>query len=72
MQYKKTKKGLSALLRELSDDDDDAAAATNTGPAIPEDPNRPWLRPYRAYMDAFEQVPDDWSAITWWGVSVLF
>jgi len=61
-------KGLHALLRELSDDEDDAMA--DTGPDVPDDPQRPWLRDYRAYMDVLEQVPDGWTAIQWWGVSV--
>jgi hypothetical protein len=66
-QSKKSKKGLRALLRELSDDEDENA---NTGPDVAEDPNRPWFRPFRAFMDAIEQVPDGWSAVKWWGVSV--
>jgi hypothetical protein len=58
------------LLRELSDEDENAASA-NTGPDIPEDPKRPWLRSFRAYLNVVEQVPDGWSAVKWWGVSVL-
>jgi hypothetical protein len=64
---KKSKKGLRALLRELSDDEDETA---NTGADVPDDPKRPWLRDFRAFMDAVEQVPDGWSAVKWWGVSV--
>jgi hypothetical protein len=64
---KKAKRGLSALLRELSDDEDGIAEA---GPDVLEDPDRPWSRYFRAYMDILEQVPDGWSAIKWWGVSV--
>jgi hypothetical protein len=63
---KKSKKGLHALLRKLSDDED---ALANTAPDVWEDPDRPWSRYYRAYVDALEQVPDGWSAIKWWGVS---
>jgi hypothetical protein len=37
---------------------------------ISEDPDQPWLQYYQAYMDINEQVPDGWSAIKWWGVSV--
>jgi hypothetical protein len=66
-QSKKSKKGLHALLRELSDDEDEIATS---GHDVPEDPNRPWLRHFCAYMDAIEQVPDGWSAVKWWGVSV--
>jgi hypothetical protein len=62
----KKRKGLHVLLRELSDDEE---ADVNTD--LPEDPNRPWLRAFREYMDAVEQVPDGWSAIKWWGVSIL-
>jgi hypothetical protein len=64
---KKSKKGLHALLRELSDDEDNP---TNTAPDDSEDPDWPWSRYFRAYMDVLEQVPDGWSAIKWWGVSV--
>ena len=65
---KKSKKGLRALLRELSDDEDETV---NLGDNIPKDPNWPWLRHFRAFMDAVEQVPDGWSAVQWWGVRVL-
>lgn len=64
---KKTKGGLRALLRELSDDEDNT---TDSPPGISEDPDRPWSQPFSAYMDAIEQVPDGWSAIQWWGVCV--
>jgi hypothetical protein len=60
-------KGLQALLRELSDDED---TMMDTGLDVPDDPQRPWLRDYRAYMDVPEQVPEGWSAIQWWGVSI--
>lgn len=59
-------KGIHALLRELSDDEDDALGDTMD---VPDDPQRPWLRDFRAYMDVPEQVPDGWTAIQWWGVS---
>jgi hypothetical protein len=59
------------LLRELSDDDDLEEATGNTGLNMPDDPQRPWLCDYHAYMDMFEQVLDGWNAIQWWGVSVL-
>ena len=62
---KKTKGGLRALLRELSDDEDNV---TDSPPGILEDPDRPWSKHFSAYMDAIEQVPDGWSAIKWWGV----
>jgi hypothetical protein len=58
---------LSTLLRELSDDEGDAC--TDIHPAEPEDPNRPWLRDFRAYLDVCEHVPDGWTTIAWWGVS---
>jgi hypothetical protein len=41
-----------------------------TGLDVPKDPKRPWLRDYHAYMDVHEQMPDGWTAIQWWGVSV--
>jgi hAT family C-terminal dimerisation region len=56
------------LLRELSDDEEDAA--TDTGLDVPDDPQRPWLRDYHAYVDVLEQVPEGWTAIQWWGVSI--
>jgi hypothetical protein len=64
------KKGLHTLLHEVSDNDNDATAAS-AGPNIPEDPYWPWLRSFQAYLDVVEQVPDGWSAVKWWGVSVL-
>jgi hypothetical protein len=42
---------------------------TDAGTSVPEDPERPWLRDFRSYLDAVEQVPDGCSAIKWWGVS---
>jgi hypothetical protein len=59
-------KGLRTLLRELSDDEDEME---DTGTAVPDDPRRPWLRDYRAYLDVLEQVPEGWTVIQWWGVS---
>ena len=62
-------KGLHVLLRELSDDEDDMIM--DTGLDVPDDPQRPWLRDYHAYMDVPEQVREGWSAIQWWGVSLV-
>jgi hypothetical protein len=59
-------KGLRALLQELSDDEDEME---DTGTAVPDDPRRPWLRDYCAYLDVLEQVPEGWTVIQWWGVS---
>ncbi|HWS83115.1 MAG TPA: hypothetical protein VN207_02530 [Ktedonobacteraceae bacterium] len=61
-------KSLHTLLRELSDDDEDTMA--DTGTDVPDDPQRPWLRDYRVYIDVPEQVQEGWTAIQWWGVSV--
>jgi hypothetical protein len=61
-------KGLRVLLRELSDDEEDAAI--DTGLDVPDDPQRPWVRDFRAYVDVLEQVPEGWTAIRWWGVSI--
>ena len=44
--------------------------AADTGPDVPNDPQWPWLHDYHAYVDVLEQVPDDWTAIQWWGVSI--
>ena len=63
-------KGLHVLLRELSDDEEDAAVDTGTGVDIPHDPQRPWFHDFCAYMDVPEQVPEGWTAIKWWGVSL--
>ena len=68
MKSKKPKKGLCALLRELSDDEENTIDAPCD---VSEDSDRPWLRYFQAYMDINEQVPEGWSAIKWWGVSVL-
>jgi hypothetical protein len=64
-------KGLNALLRELSDDEEDTVTRMDTGLLVPDDPQRPWLRDYHAYVDVLDQVPEGWSAIQWWGVSIL-
>ena len=66
MQSRKNK-GLQALLRELSNDED---TMMDTGLDVPDNPQRPWLHDYHVYMDVPEQVPEGWSAIQWWGVSV--
>ena len=42
----------------------------DTGTDVPDDPQRPWLRDYRVYIDVPEQVQEGWTAIQWWGVSV--
>ena len=54
---------MRALLRELSDNEDDIIA--RAGVDIPQDSQQPWLHDYCSYMDAFEQVPEDWSTIQW-------
>ena len=64
-------KGLHVLLRELSDDEDNASSMINNGSDVPDDPQRPWLCDYHAYMDVPEQVRENWSAIQWWGVSLI-
>jgi hypothetical protein len=61
-------KGLRVLLRELSDDEDDAVM--DTGLNVPIDPQCPWLRDFRAYVDVHERVPEGWTSIQWWGVSI--
>ena len=64
------RKGLHALLRELSDDEEDVA---DIGVDVPDDPQRPWYRDFCAYMDTIhEQVPEAWTAIQWWGVSKYY
>jgi hypothetical protein len=65
---RKTNKKLHVLLRELSDDEE---MATDAGTDVPEDPNRPWLRDFRSYLDVVEQVPEGCSTIRWWGVSIF-
>ena len=67
MQPKPTKK-INALLRELSDNEDITA---EDGTGVPEDPKSPWLTHFQKYIDVIEQVPDDCSAIGWWGVSAF-
>jgi hypothetical protein len=57
-----------ALLRELSNEEDEMEGV---GLDVPEDPQRPWLRDYHAYMDVLEQMPEGWTAIQWWGVRIL-
>jgi hypothetical protein len=60
-------KRLHMLLRELSDDEEDTM---DTGTDVPDDPQWPWLRDYHAYVDVLKQVPEGWTAIQWWGISV--
>jgi hypothetical protein len=63
---KKVKK-VNVLARELSDHEQDLA---DIGLDIPDDPQRPWLHAYHAYVDtALEPLPDGWSPVQWWGVS---
>ena len=54
-------KRLHTLLRELSDDEDDTVV--DPGLDVPDDPQWPWLRDYRAYLNVLEQVPEGWTAI---------
>jgi len=61
-------KGLHTLLQELSNDEKDTVA--NRGLDVPDDPQWPWLHDYHAYMDVLEQVPEGWTAIQWWGISI--
>ena len=63
-------KGIHALLWELSDDEEDAVM--DTGLDVPDDPQRPWLHDYHAYVDILEQVPKGWTAIQWWGIQYIF
>jgi hypothetical protein len=67
-QLSTTSKGLCALLWKLSDDEDNKA---DTGVDIPNDPQCPWLQDYCAYIDVPEQVLEGWTAIQWWGISIL-
>lgn len=68
-----SKKGLHVLLQELSDNELEDVMDGSSGLNIPaEDPDRPWSRHFHEYMDTLDQVPDDWSAIKWWGVSSIF
>ena len=66
MQSKKGRK-LRTLLRELSDDED---VIKDSRVEVPDDPQRPWLHDYNAYIDVLEQVPEGWTSIQWWGVSI--
>ena len=58
---KKTKRGIHALLCELSDDEDSA----DSHPGVSEDPDQPWSWHFEAYMNVSEQVPDGWSVMKW-------
>lgn len=66
---KSPKSKLNNLLRELSDNDSDDSDHADVHPTQLEDPNKPWLRDFRAYLDVVEYVPDGWTTIAWWGVS---
>jgi hypothetical protein len=62
-------KGSRAFILELSDDDEFEDILPDYGLDVPVDPQWPWLRDYRVYMDTPNQVPEGWSMIQWWGVS---
>jgi hypothetical protein len=64
---KKSKRGLSEMLREASNKED---IPIHTAPGVSEDPDRPWSLHFHAYLNAPEQVPEGWSANKWWGVSI--
>jgi hypothetical protein len=66
MQPKKNK-GLNILLWELSNNED---ADKVVGPDIPDDPIQLWVHNYCAYIDVLERVPEGWTAIQWWAVSI--
>ena len=58
---------INKLLQELSDDED--CDHPDKGPKVSEvseDPSRPWLPEFQAYLDTTEHVPDDWTTIQWW------
>jgi hypothetical protein len=58
---------IRTLLRELSDDEEDSRASSPS--MLEDDPSRPWLCDFHAYLDTTEHVPEGWTAIDWWGVS---
>ena len=60
---------IKTLLRELSDDEDDIGANVPGIISTPEDPNRPWLGDFRAYLDVVEHVPEGWTTTSWWGLN---
>jgi hypothetical protein len=64
MRSRKSKK-LRALLRENSDEEEDM---DDIGGGF-DDPQRPWVNDYQAYMGAPEKLPQGWTAVQWWGVS---
>lgn len=65
----KKNKGPCDLLQELSDDEDDTMV--DVGLDMPDNPQHPWLHDYHAYMDVFEQVPEGWTVLQWWGIGVF-
>jgi hypothetical protein len=60
-------KGYRTLLRELSNDESDMDDSTMN---LQSDPQRPWQHDYQAYINGMEQVPEDWTTVMWWGVSL--
>jgi len=65
---KPLKSKLSILLQELSNNEDNIT--TNAGPAVQDDLAWPRWRDFRCYLDIVEHVPQGWTKIAWWGVSV--
>ena len=64
---KQSKSKITTLLRELSDDEDNVEIESPGLTSTPEDPNRPWLHDFHAYLDIIEHIPDGWTIVGWWG-----
>lgn len=64
-----------SLLQELnsdSEDSEDEAEASQGSSSLPDDRTaRPWMAEFHDYLQSDEKIPDNVSAIQWWGVSIL-
>jgi hypothetical protein len=57
---------VNVLLRELSSDESD-----NEPEEVMVDPESPWTREFRLYLDAVTIIPESMSIVQWWGASLF-
>ncbi len=58
------------LLREVSDDEGSDVESVSGDRGPPNDPNKPWLPGFNAYMKNKDRLGGS-TVIEWWGVSLL-
>lgn len=53
-----------------TDSDDDITIPSAS--AVASQTGKPWFADFRKYMDAVDELPEDMSVVTWWGVGLPF